>query len=212
MNILIILAGSPPSKELLKTEIKTADIVIAVDGGFNVFRKYKLLPDLVLGDMDSVELVSPYDVEVIPLPDQDLTDLQKTLQYVFESHSVKSLIFLGAGGARTDHLLNNLHLCASIDKSVRIIFKNEISDSTDFSLEIIERITPQSDFDLPVKTGSTLSILPFADFSGLNSEGLQWEIKGSNHSDTFICQSNVSIKDDPTFMIRSGYAYIAVYQ
>ena len=212
MNILIVLAGNPPSKTLLKTEIQTADLVLAVDGGFNVFRKHKLKPDLVLGDLDSAELVTTDDVEVISLPDQDLTDLQKTLQYVFESHSVNSLIFLGAGGARADHFLNNLHLCASIDNSVRIIFKNEISDSTDFSLEIIERITPQSNFDLPVKKGSTLSILPIADYSGLYSEGLKWEIEGCDHSDGFISQSNVSIKDDPTFRILSGYAYIAVYQ
>ncbi len=212
MNILIVLAGKPPSKALLKTEIQTADLVLAVDGGFNVFQKYKLKPDLVLGDMDSAELVTNYDVEVISLPDQNQTDLQKTLQYVFESHSVKSLIFLGAGGGRADHFLNNLHLCGTVENSVKIIFKNEISDSTDFSLEIIERITPQSNFDLPVKKGSTLSILPIADYSGLYSEGLKWEIEGCDHSDGFISQSNVSIKDDPTFRILSGYAYIAVYQ
>lgn len=212
MNILIVLAGSPPSKTLLKTEIQTADLVLAVDGGFNVFQKHKLKPDLVLGDMDSVELVNKDDVEVISLPDQDLTDLQKTLRYVLESHSVKSMIFLGAGGARADHFLNNLHLCASIDHSVKIIFKNEISESKDFSLEIIERITAQSNFDQSVKRGSTLSILPIGDFSGLRSEGLKWEIEGCDHSQGFISQSNVSLKDDPRFIIRSGYAYITVYQ
>ena len=212
MNILIVLAGDPPSKTLLKSEIQIVDLVIAVDGGLNAFTEHKLQPDLVLGDMDSAELRSNHDVEVVTLSDQNLTDLQKTLQYVFEAHSVKSISFLGAGGARTDHLLNNLHICALINDSVKIIFKNEISGSTEFKLEIIQRITPHANFDLPVKKGSTLSILPIADFSGLTSEGLVWEIEECDYSNTFTCQSNLSIKDDPTFMIHSGYAYIAVYQ
>jgi thiamine pyrophosphokinase len=212
MNILIVLAGTPPSKTLLKTEIKRSDLVLAVDGGFNVFQKYKLQPDLVLGDMDSADLQPDHDVKMISLPDQDLTDLQKTLQYVFKSHLVTSLMFLGASGERSDHFLNNLHLCASIDHSIKIVFKNEIPHSKDFTLEIIERITSLSDFDQTVKKGTTLSILPISNFLGLTTEGLKWEIKGCDYSNRFISQSNMSIKDDPRFTIRSGYAYIAVYQ
>ncbi|MBC8376335.1 MAG: thiamine diphosphokinase [FCB group bacterium] len=212
MNVLIVLAGNPPSEALLKTEMMAADLVCAVDGGFNVFQKYKLNPDLILGDMDSAKFENIGSIEVIPLLDQDRTDLQKTLDYIFKSHSVKSVILLGAGGARTDHLLHNLLICASIDKSVKIIFKNELSDKRDVSLELIRRITPESDFDLPVKKGTTLSILPIGNFSGLSSEGLVWEIEDRDHSDGFISQSNVTNKDDPTFIVQVGYAYIAVYQ
>ncbi|NQV42167.1 MAG: thiamine diphosphokinase [Candidatus Marinimicrobia bacterium] len=212
MNILIVLAGNPPSKSLLKTEIILADLVLAVDGGLNAFRMYKLQPDIVLGDMDSTDLRMIDDVEIVSFPDQNLTDLQKTLSYVFDLYSIKSITLLGAGGARSDHFLNNLHICASMDDSVKVLFKNEISDIEEFEFEIIQRITPQCIFDLPVKKGSTLSILPIADFSGLKSEGLKWEIQGLDYSASFISQSNQAVKDNPTLSIQLGYAYIAVYQ
>ncbi|NQT62765.1 MAG: thiamine diphosphokinase [Candidatus Marinimicrobia bacterium] len=212
MNVLIVLAGNPPSKTLLKTEMMAADLILAVDGGFNVFQKYKLDPDLVLGDMDSANTENIGSIKVIPLIDQGLTDLQKTLDYVFETYPVKSLTFLGAGGDRTDHLLHNLHICASIDPKIDIIFKNELTPETEVSLEIIQRITPDRDFDQRVIQGNTLSILPITEYKGLQSSGLQWEIVNQDRSDGFISQSNLVIKADLTFTIESGCAYIAVYQ
>jgi len=210
MNILILLAGSPPSKTLLKTEMSAADLVVAVDGGFNIFPKYRLLPDLLLGDMDSIKIDMAESVEIHNLWDQDQTDLQKTLHYLQDAYPVKSLILLGAGGRRTDHLLHNLHICALVDPSVNVIFKNEIDDES--AIEMIQRVTPQNGFNLQVKKGNTLSILPIEDFKGLNSHGLKWEIVNQDRSATFISQSNLAIKDDPSFNIISGCAYIAVYQ
>ena len=212
MNVLIVLAGNPPSEALLKAEMMAADIVLAVDGGLNVFKKYRLDPDLVLGDMDSAQMIDIGSTEVIPLLDQDRTDLQKTLDYAFETYPVKSLIFLGAGGDRTDHLLHNLHICGSIDTHIVVIFKNELSSEKDISLEIIQRITPKCNFYLRVTHGNTLSVLPITEYKGLHSTGLKWEIVNRDRSDGYISQSNLIIKDNLTFMIQSGCAYIAVYQ
>ncbi|MCF7923249.1 MAG: thiamine diphosphokinase [Candidatus Marinimicrobia bacterium] len=207
----MVLAGTPPSKTLLQTEMIEADLVLAVDGGFNGFQKYKLQPDLLLGDMDSVTM-NEEPLEYLDLPDQDRTDLQKALDYVFKTFSIQSITFLGGGGVRTDHLLHNLHICASIDPAIKIIFKNEISLDKDISIEIIQRITPQCEFDLRVREATILSVLPICDYQGLNSEGLKWEIKNKDRASGFISQSNQTVKDDPAFRIRSGCAYIAVYQ
>ncbi len=212
MNLLIVLAGTPPSKTLLKTEMMAADVVLAVDGGFNVFKKIKESPDLVLGDMDSIALDKLNSVEVLNLLDQNQTDLQKTLDYAFKTYPIESLTFLGASGGRTDHLLHNLHICALIDPSVTIQFMNEMSTNEDISIEIIQRITPLCPFDLRVTKGTMLSILPITEYKCLHSEGLKWEIVDRDSSTGFISQSNLVIKDDPKFNITSGCAYIAVYQ
>ena len=212
MKILIVLAGSPPSKELLEREINAADFVLAVDGGFNAFNEYQLQPDLILGDMDSANIDEISSTEVLNISDQELTDLQKTLDYVFRTHPVKSLIFLGAGGARTDHLLHNLHICASIDPSIRVQFINEVPVDGDFSIENIQRITSHCHFSLSVKSGAILSVLPITEYTGLTSKGLKWEISNQDRSHGFISQSNLVIKDDPRFNIEHGVAYITVYQ
>lgn len=208
----MVLAGTPPGKALLQTEMIEADLVLAVDGGYNVFQKYKLQPDLLVGDMDSVVMNDLEPLEYLNLPNQDRTDLQKTLDYAFKAFSIQSITCIGGGGVRTDHLLHNLHICALVDPAVKIIFKNEITLDNNLSIEIIQRITPQCEFDLRVKQAGILSILPITDYQGLSSKGLKWEIKNKASSDGFISQSNQVIKDDPRFRIASGCAYIAVYQ
>ena len=44
---------------------READMTIAIDGGLRVFRDYGLVPDLIVGDMDSVEaeLLKSYRVK-----------------------------------------------------------------------------------------------------------------------------------------------------
>jgi len=212
MNVLIVLAGQPPSKSLLKTEMGNADLVLAVDGGYNTFKTHMLKPDLVLGDLDSAAFVESENVETLKLSDQNQTDLQKTLTHVLESYPVTSVVILGAGGNRTDHLMHNLQICALVDDSVKILFKNELPSDIEFSMELIQRVTRDCDFDQRVKQGTTLSILPGTEYTSLNTQGLKWEISNQDSSTTFICQSNLSIKADPSFKVSSGVAYIAVYQ
>lgn len=212
MKVLIVLAGNPPSKKLLQREIEDADKVLAVDGGFNVFSNHGYKPDLVLGDMDSANKDGLSKQRQAVLDDQDYTDLQKTLKYVQDTFSAKSLVFLGAGGERTDHMLNNLHIAATFDHSVRIIFKNELSKDSEYVIEEIYRVTSTSDLDLRVTKGSTLSILPNTQFKGLTATGLKWAIVNQDSDKDFISQSNQAIKNDPTFNLIAGIAYIAVYQ
>ena len=38
-----------------KIETKPEDLVIAVDGGYDTCRKYDIVPDLIMGDFDSVQ-------------------------------------------------------------------------------------------------------------------------------------------------------------
>lgn len=212
MNILIVLAGDSPGEALFKTEIKSADFVVAVDGGIDVFKTYNLLPDLHIGDFDSSRPSDPDAQYVLAQEDQSSTDLQKALTYIAKNCKMDSLVLLGAGGGRTDHLLHNLHICATIPFSTKIYLKHGITQSDKNYLEIITRVTPQCDFDLQVKSGTTLSVLPVGDYLGLSSSGLEWEIENKSRNEGFISQSNQVVVADPQFSILSGYVYIAVYQ
>ena len=53
-TILMVLAGTSPSIELLSWRMEEADYSIAVDGGFLSFRQADLLPNLLIGDLDSL--------------------------------------------------------------------------------------------------------------------------------------------------------------
>lgn len=212
MNILLILAGDPPSENLLKTQIELADVTIAVDGGTEVFVKFNLSPDLILGDLDSVRGEFYQDTQVIEQSDQDYTDLQKALKYILNQYSVNSLVLLGGTGGRTDHLLHNLHICADIDFSVKVTFLSEKSVDGQNVMEIIQRITPSIYFDSRVKVGTIISVLPVTHYEGLTSKGLEWELTSKNSNDQSISQSNQARITDPEFNLFTGCVYIAVYQ
>ena len=79
-KILLVLGGDPPSEDLLRWRIEESDLSVAVDSGWLAFRHAGLIPDILIGDMDSwqgVESDVPNSVEWIIEKDQEKTDFQK---------------------------------------------------------------------------------------------------------------------------------------
>lgn len=114
------LLGGP--KEEWPTDIKEKfyqakaqhDFIIGVDRGSLLLEEMQIIPDLAIGDFDSLK---PPELELIEknVPDirysnpiKDLTDSELMLQATFEDYQVKSLTILGATGGRLDHFLVNL--------------------------------------------------------------------------------------------------------
>ncbi len=217
MNILLVLAGDPPGIELLTREMERADLVVAVDGGANGFYESDDQPDLLLGDMDSATLDFNDKTRLIKLPDQNHTDLQKGLEYLSQHYQIDSLVLLGATGKRTDHLLNNLQICAILPQEIPLTLINDFinphTSGRPFREEVIYRLTPSSNTDLRVSVNSTLSMFTVTEFEGLCSSGLKWELEHlSSVESHFISQSNKTMRSDPSFSLKSGCVYIAVYQ
>ena len=84
MKILLVLAGDEPGFELLRGEMAVADTILAVDAGLNVFQKWDLTPDILIGDLDSVKNTASNTTQIVQQSSQETTDLQKSLQYVFQ--------------------------------------------------------------------------------------------------------------------------------
>jgi thiamine pyrophosphokinase len=53
-NALIIANGEPPQKKRLVLLAKRADTVICADGGANTALKMGIMPDAIVGDLDSI--------------------------------------------------------------------------------------------------------------------------------------------------------------
>ena len=60
---MLVLAGKPPSTELITWRMEEADYSVAVDGGFLSFREAGLLPDVLIGDLDSLSDEGTFDSE-----------------------------------------------------------------------------------------------------------------------------------------------------
>lgn len=84
------------------------DLVIAADAGYRICLREKIVPDLLLGDFDSME--PPADAaHICRLPvEKDDTDTLAALRVGLERGCTDFLIYGGTGGKRLDHTLANL--------------------------------------------------------------------------------------------------------
>ena len=147
-------------------------ILIAADGGALSKALAKgLSPNLVIGDGDTPSTHPSRDkIRFIIDHDQESTDFEKCLNYIFANNLEPSLV-CGLGGGEIDHQHNNLHTFAKFAKRQRMIF-----------LDVQPGYKPKIGFavygalELESTVGATLSLLPFPSAT-VTSEGLEWPLK-----------------------------------
>jgi thiamine pyrophosphokinase len=101
-------------RKLCRSRIK-----IAVDGGLKFFLKAKTVPDLLMGDLDSLRRIPkdlPGRTRVITFPSRkDKTDLQLALEYCLnEKAGSLDIVVPTLGGP--DHFLGNVMLVNLLDR------------------------------------------------------------------------------------------------
>jgi thiamine pyrophosphokinase len=112
---LIVSGGDAPGNGLLKDRAAHARRIIAADKGAQYCLDAGVIPDIVVGDMDSIasrslERLQDEDVMLVKHPaDKDQTDTQLALDLAVreDAHRVEMLAALGD---RFDHSLANVHL------------------------------------------------------------------------------------------------------
>lgn len=83
------------------------DYVIAADGGWLACRKSGVLPDLLLGDFDSLE-TPPDFPHIVRMPvEKDDTDTMLAVKAGLDRGETEFHIYGGMGGRRTDHTMAN---------------------------------------------------------------------------------------------------------
>lgn len=127
MITLIIANGTLDHSPELTALLDKADLVIAVDGGANHCARLDITPDILLGDLDSIEPtnLARYKRKGIAIQQhptrKDATDLELALDLAAEKGA--QLIWLvGALGGRWDMSLANIMLAASEKYKERKIF------------------------------------------------------------------------------------------
>ena len=119
---------------LIASLISDYDLCIAVDGGLVHCQALQIVPDLIIGDFDSIspEILKKYPTvptEIFPI-DKDQTDMELAIDKV-NLPDVKKIALFGAMEKRTDHALSNLHLMRRQPDKIVI----ETERETIFSLE-----------------------------------------------------------------------------
>lgn len=106
---LIIANGEKPSIELVKIYQQHAHMMLALDGAIDWLLEHKIIPNMVIGDMDSARAVGIDGVKRVSVPDQNSNDLEKGLRYCLDQ-GWREVTIMGAFGLRIDHFLTNLYV------------------------------------------------------------------------------------------------------
>lgn len=120
MKGLIISSGEIKDYELLKTIVEENNYVVCADGGVNHLLKIEKMPDIVLGDLDSIgeeelKLIEKKNIKIKKFSEmKDDTDTELCINYILKK-GFKDITLMGVTGTRLDHTLANIYLLKKID-------------------------------------------------------------------------------------------------
>jgi thiamine pyrophosphokinase len=134
--------------------------LVGADGGGNAIGAAGLVPEAILGDLDSIEDRAAWErrTRVIHIPEQITTDFQKALY----STSAPVTLALGMTGKRLDHTLAALSALHEVAQSRRVI----LVDETDVALAV------SGPFDFDAARKERISVHPLVPIVFERTEGL----------------------------------------
>ncbi len=92
----------------LRRRPEAGDFVIAADAGYRTCRALGIVPDLLLGDFDSMDQPTDFaHVERVPV-EKDDTDTMLAIKTALDKGCKEIYLYGGTGGKRLDHTLANL--------------------------------------------------------------------------------------------------------
>jgi thiamine pyrophosphokinase len=169
MDALLFTGGDAPVR--IEEMLEGHPFACAADSGLLTAMRWGVVPDLVVGDMDSLADPSLLDSlppsSVIRFPrDKDETDTEIGLRVLAE-RGFREVALIGGGGGRLDHLL-----------AILALFERETRPST--WLTARERIDfVDGEILFPAERGDTVSVFPVGCGQiRTESEGLRWKLDG----------------------------------
>lgn len=186
------------------------DLIIAADGGTFHCRNWKIIPHVVVGDLDSITRdeyawLKSLDVEVIRHPiRKDQTDLELALRFAGERGAVEVMV-LGALGMRWDMTIANvLIMAAPFLKGIDIRLLDGQQE--------IACLQGRQKCVFHGKPGDMLSLIPISDkATGVTLHGLEYTLnKASIPLGETRGISNVLTKNRATVEIEAGLLLVTI--
>lgn len=178
MNTLIVSGGNIDLDFLKDYLINNKNqTIIAVDKGLEALHKLKIVPNHIVGDLDSVDTkilqhyINNPDIKIHKyMPEKDYTDTDIALNLAIELRS-SNITIIGAIGSRFDHTLANIHILTSVlDANIPC----QIIDSNNKIYLIDKQIT----LEKSKSYGKYISLIPLTScVQGLTLKGFKYPLE-----------------------------------
>ncbi len=192
----IIVAGGDADITQLKDNLSTGshDLLIAADSGADHILSAGFVPDVIVGDFDSISADrSALASEIITYPpEKDFTDAEAAFDHAIKSGSDEIVIY-GATGRRLDHFLGNLSLLIKADGlGVKCCIKDEHN--------VIRLVSSDTGINKSESFGDYISIIPIDDNVCISLEGFKYPLDNYRLTrDNALGVSN-EVKDDIAYI------------
>lgn len=199
----LIFANGAFCQTVNEINITNDDLVIAADGGSGHCQALGIIPDVLIGDLDSTskDLIMEWEnagVLVIRHPAQkDQTDLELALLHA-QAEGASEIIVYGAVGGRLDMTFGNLLLLAhpELTSSIRLICSGE-------EVQVLE---PGESLVLQGEPGDIVSLLSLQPGeSRITTKGLEYPLDNENLGFGFTQGiSNLMAANKAVIQLESG--------
>ena len=191
--VVIVGNGEFPAHQIPLNHLKNAGTIICADGGADQLISYNLTPNAIIGDMDSTKLrKDDFKGAWISSPNQNRTDLQKTLDWCIENN-LNDVTVLGTMGRREDHSLGNLHVLAEFSKKMDIRFITNYA--------VIYSFKGKRTFSSLI--GQQISIVAIEHVRSISTSGLKYELNNEQFPPACNGISNEAENDE--FSINTSH-------
>lgn len=205
-RIIIFANGELPDLKKVRALLLPDDYIICADGGTRHALALNLKPDLVIGDMDSIQKnqwqklqKSGISVELFSR-DKNETDLELAVTRAVEMNP-EQIIIVAALGGRLDQTLGNITLLANPQLSA---FDIRLDDGME------EIFLCRDQVQVHGRSGDIVSLIPWqGDASGVTTKDLKWRLDQETlYPDRTRGISNEMTGDTASISIGSGLLLI----
>lgn len=160
-----LVGGGPVTRRDLALALARAPCLVAADGGADRALAAGRLPQVVIGDLDSLSKAGRAAVgpgRLHHVPEQDTTDFDKALRNIVAPF----VLAVGVAGARIDHALAVMNVLVRRHRQCCLLIGPQ---------DVV--FHAPADLTLKLRPGDRLSLFPLGPVQG-ESSGLRWPIKG----------------------------------
>lgn len=202
LNALLIGNGVCPSPALLQQLAAQVNFILAADGGAQKAAAAGVMPDMVIGDFDSLSAQQTWPREkLLRIPRQDNTDLEKALDYLQDNHFTYVTIAGGTGG-RWDFSIGNFLSVYPYLAQMDICFAAD-------GWKIHPLIKPAQK---AVRPGARVSLIPVTTCQNVTLKGLQYPLQNATLElgRTGRTLSNCAAQENISIQFSSGYLLLYI--
>ena len=168
---IVLANGTPPGPQVLRAALSDCALFVCADGGANVAREYGLVPDAIVGDLDSISAESLAHFQHVPIvhePDTERTDTEKAIAYALGRQTFDEVTLFGASAGRLDHVIGHLALLRRFDGRTRVVLEDEYA----------RVFLARGDTRLDLPAGTTVSFFALAGpAEGVTTENLRYPLR-----------------------------------